>query len=291
MTFSKSISKKEADSLYSALSSAGCIFSYPKYTLYQTRVDGISITLYASLKLVVQGKNIHDCSYVNGFFHSDVKHTSIKDIEYPHIGSDESGKGDFFGPLVVSACYLTKEQKTYLESFGVKDSKKLNDKEIHELASIISNTCITSTTTFLPEEYNFIYQSQFRNLNTMLGFGHGKVLRDVVVKSQCNVLVVDKFANEKVMQIELQSIPNITLHQFTSGESDIAVAAASIVARSKFVKELELLERTYDIDLPKGAGKNVKAAAKLILRKEGKQLLQQVSKTHFKTFGEVIGIA
>ena len=290
MTLSKLITKKEADSLYLSLSEAGSIFSYPKYTLFQTRIDGVSITLYTSLKLVIQGKNIEECSFITSFLDSKVTTVKRNLVPYPHIGSDESGKGDFFGPLVVTACYTTLEQKKQLEALGVKDSKKLNDCEIHELSQMISSLCKTATTILLPEQYNHLYKSQFRNLNTMLGFGHGNVLRDVIKQSECKTLVVDKFANEKVMQAELKDISDLILHQFTSGESDLAVAAASIVARSQFVKSLESLERKYDIRLPKGASKNVKTAAGSILRKGGIELLQQVSKTHFKTFNEVTGI-
>jgi ribonuclease HIII len=206
-----------------------------------------------------------------------------------HIGTDESGKGDFFGPLVIAGFFCPEGQAPVLSELGVRDSKTLSDKRIRELADMLRAGYVHSIVAIGPEKYNDLYD-QFRNLNKLLAWGHARVIENILEKVDATRAVTDQFGDERlVLQALMKKGRRIELVQRHRGESDPAVAAASILARAEFVKRLDMLSRQWEVDLHKGAGPPVEAAAAAFLARHGAGALGQVAKLHFKTAARVLG--
>ena len=204
-------------------------------------------------------------------------------IFIPHIGVDESGKGDFFGPLIVAGVCVTNETKKYFIDLGIKDSKKLSDRDILELAGQIKSKSVFSVITINPLKYNELYL-KLNNLNRLLAWGHARAIENVLDKYPCEYAISDKFADESLIQKALMKQgQKIVLEQKIKAESDIAVAAASVVARACFVQKIEEMSYKYNMTFPKGASHNVKEAGKFFVSKFGKENLKYVAKLHFKT--------
>ncbi len=204
-----------------------------------------------------------------------------------HIGVDESGKGDYFGPLVIAACYVGPEHLAELE--GVKDSKKLTDPVALRLADQIKRYCPHNVIAIGPAKYNELYE-KFRNLNRLLAWGHARAIENVLEQHPAKLVISDQFADpaglkrqlfEKGRSIELQSV--------VRAEADIAVAAASVLARAEFLRKLKYLSSDIGMDLPKGASQAVVDAAKRLVKKSGSEALGKVAKLHFKTTQVVLG--
>ncbi len=207
-------------------------------------------------------------------------------MECGHIGVDESGKGDFFGPLVVAGCYVGPEHLAELD--GVQDSKKLTDKRALELARIIRATCPYEVLVIMPRRYNELY-SEIKNLNRLLEWGHAKVIEEVQRKSPCKLAISDRFADPRGLIAKLKKKGvDIELRSYVRAESDIAVAAASILARAGFLMKLKELSDEFAIDLPKGAT-NVISTGKRFVTQHGSDQLSAVAKMHFKTAAQVLG--
>jgi len=209
------------------------------------------------------------------------------DVPFPHIGIDESGKGDFFGPLVIAGVYLDEAGAKKCTELGVCDSKKLTDKAILVLASKIKAVSVFDVVVIGNKKYNELY-SKFKNLNKMLAWGHVTVLENLLGKKACNLAISDKFADESVILNALKEKgKKIKLIQKTKAEADLAVAAASILARAEFVNRLSRLSAQYGLELPKGASDKVIEQGKAFAAKYGKDELQNTSKLHFKTMQEI----
>jgi ribonuclease HIII len=203
-----------------------------------------------------------------------------------HIGVDESGKGDFFGPLVIAACFVGPEHLAELE--GVKDSKKLTDPIAIRLAARIKSVCPHSVVALGPSKYNELY-SKFNNLNSLLAWGHARAIENVLEVQPAKLVISDQFASgglavkralfEKGKQVEFRSM--------VRAEADIAVAAASILARAEFLYRLKKLSEEFGIDLPKGATVVI-GPGKRFVQMHGPAALSQVAKMHFKTSGQVL---
>ncbi|MFZ4508113.1 MAG: ribonuclease HIII [Fimbriimonas sp.] len=203
------------------------------------------------------------------------------------IGVDESGKGDFFGPLVIAACYVGPEHLAELE--GVKDSKKLTDPMAIRLAATIKAVCPHKVIAIGPAKYNELY-AKFKNLNHLLAWGHARAIEDVLELVDAKLVISDQFAAggavvkralfEKGKQVEFRSM--------VRAEADMAVAAASILARAEFLWSLRKLGEQFGMELPKGAT-NVIAPGKRLVQLRGPDVLPQVAKMHFKTSGQVLG--
>ena len=205
------------------------------------------------------------------------------------IGIDESGKGDYFGPLVIAAVHVTPRIAEDLEALNVRDSKKISDGVIKRLEVDIKTLCHHSVIAIGPERYNELY-SQIRNLNRLLAWGHAKALETLLEQVPCERAVADQFGDERLILNALQEKgKKIQLEQRHKAEEDIAVAAASIVARAEFVRRLERLAAQWGVPLPKGASQAVKAAAKAVVKKHGQEGLAKVAKLHFKTTKAVLG--
>lgn len=205
------------------------------------------------------------------------------------IGVDESGKGDYFGPLVIAAVCVDDETAGMLRASGVRDSKTLSDRTIAELAKEIAGLCRTTVVAIGPARYNELYD-KFRNLNRLLGWGHARAIENLL-EAGCPATraISDQFGDERFITGALMDKGRtIQLTQRPRAEEDVAVAAASIMARSEFVKRLDRLSDDAGLVLPKGASNLVDAAAKRLVRAKGKDALVTYAKVHFKTTAKVL---
>lgn len=271
------------------------------YAHWKAKKKGLSLAAYQSGKLTIQGKKTNDFVLftlepeVTGqalLGYVDDQQTSSQtpaeeSLSFPHIGMDESGKGDFFGPLVIAAVYVDEKMRQPLVDAGVKDSKLLkNDKIIHPIAKKIRQIVEGnfSVVAIGPEAYNRLYD-KIGNLNKLLAWGHARVLENVLEKMpECPMALADKFGNESLIKNALlEKGQQIELHQRTKGESDIAVAAASILARDEFVRRMNQLGQAIDTVLPKGASNKVEEKVREIVNEHGLEKLGMLGKMHFKT--------
>ena len=217
----------------------------------------------------------------------DNKISKRKKNEDTIIGVDESGKGDFFGPLVIAGVYINPQIKSELIKIGVEDSKKLSDTQIGLLASKIKNICEYSIITIGNKRYNELYD-KMKNLNKILAWGHARAIENVLEKENCNSALSDQFADEKFIKDALmEKGKEIVLKQRPRAEENIAVAAASILARNEFISRIKKLTNNYGLSFPKGASKNVITTGKSFIKKYNKRELKNVAKLHFKTTEKV----
>lgn len=200
------------------------------------------------------------------------------------IGLDESGKGDYFGPLVIGAAHVDATNEGRLLQLGVRDSKQLTDARIGELAASIRALCVSAVFAVEPASYNRLYE-QFRNLNRMLAWGHARALENVLGRVGCELAIADQFGDATYLrEALLEKGRGIRLEQRPRAEDDVAVAAASILARAAFVQRLQKLSGQVGIALPKGASDPaILAAGRALLARGGRDALAQVAKLHFKT--------
>lgn len=205
------------------------------------------------------------------------------------IGIDESGKGDYFGPLVIAAVFVDATTERELALMQVRDSKKISDGRILELAPDIKTICPHSLIAIGPQKYNELY-SKIRNLNRLLAWGHAKALENLLEHVSCGRAISDQFGDERLILKALQEKGRkISLEQRTKAESDLAVAAASILARAEFLIRLKRLSDEIGTVLPKGASPAVELAGKMIVKRHGQERLGTVAKLHFKTTKAVLG--
>ncbi len=204
------------------------------------------------------------------------------------IGIDESGKGDYFGPLVIAAVYADPPIAEYLTQLGVKDSKTLSDKRVLDLSREISSRCLHSLVRVGPERYNELH-AQMGNLNRLLAWGHARALENILAKTDCKKAIADQFGDERfILDALLKKGKDVDLVQEPRAESDVAVAAASILARAEFLNQLDRLSRAVGMPLPKGASQ-VEATARKLVEMYGPDVLRRVAKLHFRTTQRVIG--
>ena len=202
-----------------------------------------------------------------------------------YIGTDESGKGDYFGPLVIAAVFTDPSLSKKLKKIGVRDSKELTDESISIIAAKIKKLegCVFDVIVIGPEKYNFLYD-KMGNLNKLLGWAHAKAIENVLNVKIAPEAISDKFGNEKYIHSSLQEKgKEIKLHQVTKAERFTAVAAASILARDSFIKWFYRVKKQMNIQLPKGASQKVEEKAKYIKKQLGNEVLEKLVKLHFKT--------
>lgn len=271
----------------------GFELSKPAHTLLQGKKKGISLTLYTSGKLTVQGKDKHD--FLTFYLEPQIlgalaySYPLEKISMEPRIGIDEAGKGDFFGPLCIGGLFASGQEAIHqLIKLGVKDSKRLHDIKICSIAKDLKKEFPTSVIRIFPQRYNELYQ-KFSNLNSLLAWGHSAAIENLVTKTGCNQVIIDQFASEWVVERALKNKGlSLNLTQRHKGEQDPVVAAASILARAAFVEGMEELEQEFKLKLPKGVNADVKAAAKKAISIYGEDFLPKIAKMHFKTSGEVL---
>lgn len=291
-TFVANVDLKLADKLRADLIDQGFEISQPPYTLFSAKKKGVSCTLYTSGKLTVQGKDKKE--FIAFYLEPEI----LKDLSFtypetktdltPHIGIDEAGKGDFFGPLCIAGVYADEGQIKQLIQMGVRDSKKMGDSTILVLSKKIKSLVPHHVVRIFPQKYNELYAS-FKNLNRLLAWGHSAAIEELIKTTNCNNVLIDQFAAEHLVEDALKRkhlSPNLT--QRHKGEEDIVVAAASILARAAFLEGLDQLGKSVQMELPKGASKQVVDAGRLLVSKQGREILDKVAKLHFKTLDEVL---
>ena len=206
------------------------------------------------------------------------------------IGTDESGKGDFFGPLVAAGFLMRRDMEKELRGLGVADSKTLSSYQIKNIAAKLKKKYSRHISVVAPSnlKYNELYES-FKNLNKFLAWGHARVIENLVRKWQGPIdgVVSDQFGNEQYILNALSSMKDLNLIQRPYGESNIAVAAASIIARDTFEQKIAKISKEYGMKIPFGAGSEVVKAAKQFAEKNGKGNLFNIAKLHFKTFQQI----
>ena len=260
--------------------------------IYKKKNGSISID-FSQIKSGILSEEIMD-SILNLINDPSKPSQDSLDFGFPIIGTDESGKGDFFGPLVCAGVYVNELTAKQLSSVGVKDSKELSDEKIDVIANKIKDICRGSYSIIeiSPKTYNKLYD-QFKiekqSLNNLLAWGHAKAIEELLGKVNCNKAIVDKFANERFIIRKLQEKGRtIKIIQRHKGERNIAVAAASILARARFIEKLSNLSEKYDMSFPKGASQKVIGYGKLLVDVYGQVELREVAKVHFKTTSNIL---
>ena len=287
--FSSKFAPEEEAKLRQLLKEDGFYLHEVEHAFWQAKKERVFITFYRSGKVLIQGRNadLYAKKYLSGLKSQQKIHglESIQSLKN-WIGTDESGKGDFFGPLVIAALYIDKRSEQELWLSGVSDSKCLIDQKIITLASWIRNNFQHSIVCYSPEKYNRLHK-KYGNLNYILAKGHAQVIKNLSKKVNCSLVVTDKFADESLLQDEVNKGQNFKIIQLFRAEANLAVAGASILARATFISHLEKLSKKYNIILPPGASKNVLAVAKQFSRRYGKIELQHIAKIHFKTMRNI----
>lgn len=264
-----------------------------------------NVTFYESGKLVVQGKGTRE--FVEFVLEPQVLQEArlgyeeeLKpDLLVPRLGVDESGKGDFFGPLCIAGVYVNADVIRSWKDSGIRDSKSIgSDAQIAKMAKVIRETpgCVTTVVPIGNEAYNRMHKSN-GSVNRVLAWGHARVIENLMMQQHRMVpapvrAISDQFAQDKetVGRALMNLGRSIELVQRHRAEEDIAVAAASILARDEFVQRLKRLETEYGVSLPKGASGAVESAAKEFVKRHGPDALPKVAKMHFRTSFRVLGL-
>jgi ribonuclease HIII len=288
----------QGKTLLAWLRGQGYTFSEVPYTQYAASKEKINVLLYESRKLVVQGKGTQE--FVEFVLEPLIlKEARIgyeevlnPDLYLARVGIDESGKGDFFGPLCIAGVYVNETVIKAWKSSGIQDSKNISsDKRMKEYADLIRNTpgCVSSVVPVGNEAYNRLYRSM-KSVNAILAWGHARVIENLMLQrhrmSPKPVRAIsDQFAADKgTVERALMGLGReIELVQRHKAEADLAVAAASILARDEFVSRLARLGKDLGVILPKGASAAVDGAARKIVETRGVEVLGTVSKMHFRT--------
>ena len=296
--YNTALTAEQAAKLRDLLRDEGYKFETRPYTLFFAQKDKLTIAVYEKgPKVVIQGKGTQE--FVQFRLEPDIlgeaklgyEEVLNPEMFAPHFGIDESGKGDFFGPLVISGVYVDRDTARTFKELGITDSKRItSDKRIRDLAAGIRRTRTPqSVVSISPERYNALF-AKIGNLNRLLAWGHARVLENLCeLKPDCPRALSDKFADVRVLERALmEKGRGIQLDQRTKAESDFAVAAASILAREKFIDWLDETGKRIGTKLPRGVSASVKDAAREIAAKGGREALAAVAKMHFKTSAEIL---
>lgn len=266
------------------------------------RLDGVVITVYDSGKILFQGKeadnwfkkvsvslsnNLEDLQNIITCQNENKELEEIP-LVWPRIGTDESGKGDFFGPLVTAAFLVqSREIENSLLALGVTDSKKLSDTKIKDIESKIKKLGPFEIIKIGPAKYNELH-SKMKNVNKILAWSHARAIENLLIKNNCNVVVADQFGDASLIEDSLFKLgKQVTLVQQHKAERDTAVAAASILARAAFIDSIAELSKKLGEKLPLGAGKTVIDTGRKLLKIIGVNQLNEIAKIHFKTFEDI----
>ena len=317
MTITLKLPAAAQQGLRERLAGEGCAFAQPAHTFWQARGDGGVITFYTSGKVVVQGKAESTWAALLEAEGGDVlKHTApqtgtkqaglglfdrsgepfaegLSKLPSPPptawIGIDETGKGDYFGPLVVVAARVTRDQLPLLAELGVADSKSLTDKRALAIARDVAEVVPHHAMVLMPRTYNGLYE-RIGNLNKLLAWAHATAAEELLAQTDAELILSDQFAKANLVEQRLKERGRACrFQQRTKAEDDPAVAAASILARSLFLRRMASLEATFGHALHKGAGPPVLAAARAIVGSHGAEALADVAKLHFKTTSQAGG--
>ncbi len=290
-TYSQKVSGLQSEQIKDFFQKDGAAFDVVQYSVWRAKTANYQAVLYTSGKLLIQGKNVDDIAEkVDNILgiKSKIEQNSLIDTnDEKYIGTDESGKGDFFGPLVVAGVQVNNNCKQKFIDLGIKDSKKLDEKNILQLANLIKANAPHAIVVITPVKYNELY-ANFKNLNKLLAWGHARAIENILEKSPCNYALADKFGDESLIKNALmQKGKNIILNQMVRAEADIAVAAASVLARAEFVKRMQDMAKKYEMPFSKGVSAQVIEQAQKFANTYSKERINEVAKTHFKTFNEI----
>src|SRR5947207_13527156 len=292
------LSLGQATKLRTLLDELGFEFSPKEYTLFFGQKNKLSVVVYEKgPKVLVQGRGVEEFVQfelepkILGEAKLGYEEVHSPEMFQAHFGVDESGKGDFFGPLVIAGVFVDRQSARQLLDLGVQDSKRIgSDRRIHALAKEIRRIArdATNVVAIGPARYNELYK-KFGNLNSLLGWGHARVIENLLArKPDCPRSLSDQFADARVIENALlRHGRKIRIEQRPRAESDIAVAAASILAREAFINWLERKGKELGVKLGRGVSAEIKSAATAIVEKHGAEMLSQIAKVHFRTAHEV----
>ena len=282
----------------------------PPYAVFQADDCDTVVTLYESGKAVFQG---HDADLSSQFWIERERHLNpTKKVEMTNssnkqkekkeivknpklynattIGSDEVGTGDYFGPIIVSAAYVEKENIPFLEELGIRDSKKMTDDKILEVVPLIIKKIPYNSILLSNREYNSNHGNF--NMNKIKAILHNKVLYKTKMEHpNYEYIVVDQFAEKYVYYSYLKDSTNVVrdITFLTKAEDQVlSVACASVISRYLFLKEFNKLSNELGINLPKGAGTSVDEAGKVIVQKFGREKLNEIAKLSFKNTDKIL---
>ena len=284
------VKRAERESLRESLARGNFEYRSVPHALFSVKGEGVVATLYQSGKLVIQGHLplAFAEKYLGRAVAADTPAPRRAKVEIESdsalVGSDEVGKGDYFGPLVVAAVRLEAAEIRELEGSHVRDSKTLTDDGARRIGAALRSRYPHAIARLDPREYNALHDRPGK-LNDMLANLHAEVIAKLH-RPGIRVLV-DRFANEKLMVGNLAGL-DIRLAQRTKAESHPAVAAASIIAREAFLQALHELSDRYGVELRKGAGPPADAAARELVALHGARALDEVAKVHFKNTQRIV---
>lgn len=267
------------------------------YVVFQAQEEDTVITMYESGKVMFQGTSADVDASMWG-----VALEKSKDKEKPKIdekyhncssvGSDEVGTGDYFGPIVVTASYVTLDDVSFLDELGVGDSKKINDEKIKKIAPEIAKRVKYRSVILSNKEYNEKYTKDV-NMNKIKAIMHNRVLYQLVneEKPKYDYIIVDEFAREARYYDYLKDIPNVQrdITFMTKAEDkNLAVACSSIISRYLFLKEFDKLCDEIHIPLVKGASNEVDKIGEEVVEKYGEEKLKDIAKLNFKNTERIL---
>jgi ribonuclease HIII len=297
-SFTFKLDKPQQQAVRKLLSDLKYIPEEVPHTQTAVSIPDCRINLYTSGKLLVQGKAAKE--WVEFTLEPEilkearVGYEDFHDPEafQPHMGIDESGKGDFFGPLVIASAYVDESLVEKLRELGVRDSKRISSDNValnmaREIRKLLGDRC--AMVTIGPRSYNRMY-TKIRNVNKMLAWGHARAIENLLEKvPDCPRALSDKFGpTHQIERALMDKGKKIRLDQRTKAESDPAVAAASILARAGFVYALNKMGKEYGIEVPKGASDRVRREAEKLVANKGPGILLDTAKCHFQTTDKVL---
>lgn len=294
------LTPEQAGRLRGILEQRGFEFTEKPHTLYAAKKGKLHVAVYRKgPKVLVQGRETGD--FVRFVLEPEVLgearlgYEEVHDPEMfrPHFGIDESGKGDYFGPLVTAGVYTDATIARALIDAGIRDSKRVaGAKRIRALAATIRAVPGIATAVFAigPERYNELHR-RCGSINRLLARAHARVIARLHARRpDCPRALSDQFTRPEVLETALARHDlGLALEQRTRAESDIAVAAASILARERFVDWMDQTSAAGGVVLPPGASDAVVAAARELVARHGPEVLGRVAKRHFRTTARVLG--
>lgn len=297
-SFTFELTKEQQAALADALRNGNYRPWTVEHTLFAAAGENVRIAMYKSGKCVVQGAAAADfVSFVMEPLVLQEVRLGYEDVLNPealspHIGVDESGKGDFFGPLVTAAAYVDAPLVAAMREMGVKDSKRISsDARAREIARALRDLLKNryDIVVINPARYNSFYRST-RNVNRMLAWAHARTIENMLGKvPDCPRAISDQFGSkQQVERALMQKGRRIELIQRPRAEADMAVAAASILARDRFLTALAELKERFGIPIPKGASAQVQETARELVKQHGPAILLETVKCHFRTTDAVL---
>lgn len=291
----------EAAEFRETLRACGFEFADAPHAFWRGRGEGCAVTFYEKGKVVLQGPTAPTVAALLGldvpeeeeegerFADALALHPDPKPAAW--IGTDETGKGDWFGPLVVAAVRLERRHVPLVAELGAADSKSLSDKRVVEITPDLKKAVSFKLVIIGPEAYNRLYP-KMRNLNRLLAWAHARAIEDVLKLGDATYALTDQFGDRRLVESQLMEAGRrLQLDQRPKAEADPAVAVASIIARNEFLWQLRALSKKAGFQLPKGAGPPVLAAGRRLVAAHGRDAIPGFAKLHFATTRQVLDAA